>query len=115
MVPFISLPYIWMALSSIPIVVITVMITWMEIGGTMEFNHLSFWKFKFLMYVMVAWGVYSCVRVLTTNPGVTERVFYELEQSERRRYAINKLRGENLLEGDKIVDNVIRGMEGSTL
>lgn len=114
MVPFICLPYIWMALTSIPVCIITVMMAWMEITGTMQMKHIAFWKAKFPLYLLISYAVYSVLRVFTTNPGVSELVFYEREKSERRKFAINRLREENLLEqSDGLIDEIIEGQEGS--
>ena len=80
MVPFICLPYIWMALTSIPIYIITAMMASMEITGTMQMKHITFWKAKFPLFLLISYAVYCCLRVLLTNPGVSELVFYEREK-----------------------------------
>lgn len=77
-------------------------------------KHIAFWKAKFPLYLLISYAVYSVLRVFTTNPGVSELVFYEREKSERRKFAINRLREENLLEqSDGLIDEIIEGQEGS--
>lgn len=100
LVPIICLPYIWMALTSLPVCIITGMMASMEITGLMQMKNISFWKCKFALLVMIIYAIYSVIRVLTTNPGVSEMVFYEREKGERRKYALNSLRIENLLDSN---------------
>lgn len=87
-----------MALTSLPVCIITAMMSSMEITGTMQMHYIPFWKAKFPLLLLISYAVYCVLRIFTTNPGVSELVFYEREKAERRKYALNKLREDNLLD-----------------
>ena len=79
------------------ICIITAMMASMEITGMMQMQYVSFWKAKCPLFLLIVYALYCVLRILTTNPGVCELVFYEREKAERRKYALDKLREHGLI------------------
>ena len=92
-----------MILSSLPVVIITIISSVIELNTTLKLRHVNFWINKVPECILIIIAVLCVVRVLTMNPGISELVFHARETHERRKYALDKLIAERLISGADVV------------